>query len=201
MKITKDSHKKLCEVFSKTLIKIGSKQFSDEELDDLLQLLLTLLVDLKRLDVDEIKESIQYLQDKKLLKVEEQLNRRLGKMKKHNYTDEVNKRLYKHFDTPISESTPQKKQDTSFEVQTKHLVPGKKLYYEQQKVLLTMLSSHICTQYEIEDIKENIEQGSSFTMSIKQVVKGKTRLIKIKGLCRLQDQRFNDDVETRKRLY
>jgi len=36
MKITKDTHKKLCEVFGKTLIKIGSKQFSDEELDNLL---------------------------------------------------------------------------------------------------------------------------------------------------------------------
>ena len=154
MKITKDTHKKLCEVFGKTLIKIGSKQFSDEELDNLLQLQLTLLVDLKRLDVDEVKESIQYLQDKKLLKVEEQLNGRLEKIKKHHYTDEVNERLYKHFDIQISESTPRKTQDTSFEVQTKHLVPNKKLYFEEQKVLLTMLTSNVCSQDEVERIKK-----------------------------------------------
>jgi len=201
MKITKDTHKKLCEVFGKTFIKIGSKQFSDEELDNLLQLQLNFLVDLKRLDVDEIKESIQYLQDKKLLKVEEQLNRRLGKMKKHNYTDEVNKRLYKHFDIPISESTPRKTQDTSFEVETKHLVPGKKLYCEQQKVLLTILTSNVCSQDEVERIKKLIENGNSFTKSIKSVIKRKQNYTRITELCKLQDERFKLDKETSRKLY
>lgn len=199
MKITKETYKKLCEVYGETLIKIASEEYTDEELDNLLKILLTFLMDMEELDVEIVKENLQYLEDRKLLKIEEQLNRRLEKMKS-NYTDEVNERLYRHFDKPLYEKK-QKEIDTDFEVQIKHLIPNKKLYYEQQKVLLTMMSSHICTQNEIDTIKELIEQGTSFTESIKQVLRDKEKQTKIKSLCRLQDDRFNLDEATQQRLY
>ena len=199
MKITKETHKKLCEVYGETLIKIASEEYTDKELDNILKILLTFLMDMEELDVEVVKENLEYLEDRKLLRIEEELNGRLEKMK-NNYTDEVKERLYRHFNKPLYEET-QKEKDISFEVQTKHLIPSKKLYYEQQKVLLTMMSSHICTQNEIDTIKELIEQGTSFTASIKQVIRDKVRQTKIKSLCRLQDDRFNLDEATQQRLY
>ena len=66
-----------------------------------------------------------------------------------------------------------------------------------------MLNSFICTQDEVNQIKQNVEDGYSFTSSIKKVIKGydkKDRLQKIKELCKLQDERFTELQETYERL-
>ena len=73
--------RKLAEAYGDTLIRIGKDEMTEQELDDLLKLLITFLDELVGLDVTVVQESLEFLEDKKLQKIETELNNKLRKMR------------------------------------------------------------------------------------------------------------------------
>lgn len=206
MKISKETRSKLVKSLGDLLIEIENNELNSEELDKILSRLSDAITLLPDLDNKVIKDLVAFQATQKNISIKNKLEKLLSYSRKKNYKilsiedKTIQERLYRHFKTNLTESK-NKTPDTSFEVKTKHLIPDQKLYFEQNKVLLTILTSHICTQNQIDRIKNLIEDDKTFTHCIKKVVKDKTQLNRVKELCRLQDERFTLDEETSKRLY
>ena len=206
MKLTKKTASLLLETIGETLVKIGSESFNDKELDNILLVLLNFLSDMKGLKIEVIKdidEKSKYLEDKKM-------NEKLLKMKnavseKIEYSEEVKERLYKFFDDDINEGIKKSVASVSvnegLEVLTKNKGRGTKIYFEMNKVLLTMLTSDVASREEVDDIKERIEKGYGFGASIEKIIKSKIRLGRISELVKLQNLRFEDEEARSKSLY
>ena len=72
---------KLAEAYGDTLIRIGKDEMTEQELDDLLKLLITFLDELVGLDVTVVQESLDFLEDKKLQRIEIDINEKLRKIR------------------------------------------------------------------------------------------------------------------------
>ena len=208
LQLTEDTKKEMGKAINSVILKISKDEYTTEELEDLLMALFDFFTNIQGLDykmVKDINECNRLLKNKKTARVIETI-KKSKKIKKSDseISSKVDERLNKYFELDnnrLNESNIKDDIDTTYEVQTKYRMNGKKIYHEQEKVLLTMINSLVASQMQVNQIKNLIEQGYTFTNAIKTIMKNREALKRIKGLCKLQDERYNELTEARERLY
>ena len=193
LKLSKSLKRDLAEAYGNTLIKVAKDTMSSSELDSVLLAMFNFFSDIANLDyemIQDIEESIEVLEDKKLNKIEIELNRRLQKMKLTEYEE---KRLMKHFNEPSSyrsslDERVKRIEDTEFEVNEKY----------EYHLLIAIRNSFIAEQSDINRIK-SIAKDTSLTEAIKKVIPKKEHS-KVKNLVKVQNNRYRDYQEAQARL-
>jgi len=174
----------------KTYIQISSKYFTEKEMDTILLSVIKSVKDLEKynIDIEQITQDKE-VEYKKWL--EYILSLKVGKPYTINKIDDekVQERLYKHFkDIPTPKTIKTKNAD--FEINEMF----------EQNLLLTLINSSLAEQSDINRIRALKNSGATLTESIKTVIPNKQKHNEIKKLVEIQRSKYNEYIESQKRL-
>jgi len=187
-----DLKRRLALEYGNILISIAKEDISSSELDNVLLAMFEFFR-----DIGEIKEN--NTEDKKMRQIKNKLNERLEKViGNNNYSDEVNERLYAHFnDERVTNKRVNKKVqineskiDTDFEMRDKT--------YEAN-LMIAIINSGIAEQSDINRIR-SIAKDGTLTEAIKTIIP-KRKHSEVKRLVNIQEARYEEYLTRQRELY
>lgn len=168
----------------KTYIEISSQDFTEQEIDKILQSVLKSVENLKEFNIDieqitkgEDLDFKRWLEDTVSVKVSKPKN-----------DSKVEERLYRHFKKPPKQKN-KKTINTEFEVNEQY----------EQNLLLALITSTLADQSDVNRIKSLKNSGATLTESIKTVIPIRKHN-EIKKLVQIQRDKYQEYLNAQHRL-